>query len=164
MLKIFSVLDNYLGIFEKWLLILFTLTLTLIMSSQVLLRYFFSEPLFWAEEVSLQILIALSFVGVSYLAHVGQLVRVDIVLSLIKGKNNVFLSRGLHIVALFISLTLSYVGTQWLSRPEVGTDISATTSIPLWYNYALLVFSFYSLSFHLFYKAVAPIVLETESC
>jgi len=155
-LRIFSILDKTLASVERWLLIGLTLILTCIMCAQVLFRYFLNQPIFWAEEVALQILIIIAFVGVSYLAYLGNLVRVDVVLQLINKPSHVLLSRFLHLISLTIALLLSYVGTYWVLRPEVGTDISATTQIPLWYNYVILVCSFYCLSFHQLIKVIQP--------
>ena len=58
-----TTIDRLIGQIEYALLIGLTVSLTLILSAQVVLRYFFSSPLFWAEEVAVQILISATFIA-----------------------------------------------------------------------------------------------------
>ena len=48
--------DNVLAKFEHAVLVVLVAAMTLILVAQVILRYFFSSPIFWAEEVAVQIL------------------------------------------------------------------------------------------------------------
>ena len=58
-----TMIDRLIGQIEYALLIGLTVSLTLILSAQVVLRYFFSSPLFWAEEVAVQILISATIIA-----------------------------------------------------------------------------------------------------
>lgn len=149
MIKLIERLDRGVARVEFTLLIVLIAALTLILSTQVVLRYVFSSPLFWAEEVSVQILISATFIGVSYLTFADSLVRVDFLIDqLPQGIQNalIFLLRlaGFGVLAIFC-----YYATDWILRPEIKTDISPTTGLPRWYNYSILVGAFYCMTWHL---------------
>lgn len=57
MIHALNTLDDYLARLERLLLTVVSGAMTLILMAQVILRYAFSHPLFWAEEVSVQLLV-----------------------------------------------------------------------------------------------------------
>lgn len=156
MFKIIRKLDELLGKVEYGLLIVLTVLLTLILATQVVLRYFFNSPLFWAEEVSVQILISATFIGVSYLLFSNKLVRVDFILENLKASCRLWLEKLLQLVSLLTLLVLCYYATDWILRPEIKADVSPTTQLPRWYNYAVLVVSFYCMAWHQLVKIIGP--------
>jgi len=143
-----TTIDRLIGQIEYALLIGLTASLTLILSAQVVLRYFFSSPLFWAEEVAVQILISATFIGVSYLLFTNQLVRVDLLLAGLRGAAALWMDRLLNLVVLATLLVFCYYATDWILRPEIKADVSPTTGLPRWYNYGVLVAAFYCMSWH----------------
>lgn len=163
MLALINKLDSGLGWLERGVMILLTGSMTLILCAQVILRYFFNAPLFWAEEVSVQLLIMISFMGVSYLVHLGKLVRVDILMLALPPESRVWLVRALDLVGLVCFGILSWYASEWISRPEVRGEVSATTSIPLWYNYSVLVFSIYCMTIHQAVRVIIPADSELAS-
>lgn len=154
MLTLLRKLDSGLGMIEYLLLALLTGILTLILTTQVILRYFFNSPLFWAEEVSVQILISATFIGASYLIHTGRLVRVDFLVLMSKGTLRRWGERTLDLIGLMTLLALCYFATDWIMRPEVRVDVSPTTQLPRWYNYAVLVAAFYTMAFHMLIRVL----------
>ena len=50
-------IDRWIAGFEKGLVIVLTGLLTGLMCTQVILRYVFNSPIFWAEEVAVQFLV-----------------------------------------------------------------------------------------------------------
>lgn len=156
MLRIINKIDELIGKVEYGLLILLVACLTVILSAQVVLRTFFSSPIFWAEEVSVQILISATFIGVSYLLYSSKLIRVDFILTILKNPYAIWLEKILELVALVVLVILCYYATDWIMRPEIKVDVSPTTQLPRWYNYAVLVVSFYLMSWHQFVKIICP--------
>ncbi|WP_036234191.1 TRAP transporter small permease [Marinobacterium litorale] len=152
MIKLIERLDRGVARVEFTLLIALIAALTLILSAQVILRYLFNSPLFWAEEVAVQILISATFIGVSYLTFADSLVRVDFLIDQLPPalqNTLVFLLRliGLGVLAIFC-----YYATDWILRPEIKADISPTTGLPRWYNYSVLVGAFYCMTWHMLVK------------
>ena len=156
MFMLLRTLDGWLGKAESGFLALLTGILTLILTAQVILRYFFNSPLFWAEEVAVQILISATFIGISYLIHTGRLVRVDFLLMMLGKGARAGLERALDLIGLITLLALCWFATEWIMRPEVRADLSPTTQLPRWYNYAVLVVAFYTMSFHMLVRVLVP--------
>lgn len=154
MLKIIKIIDDKIARAEYFVLIVLMVALTSILSLQVVLRYFFSSPLFWAEEVAVQIFICSSFVGISYLVFLGQLVRVDFIINYFTGKLRFYFELILVVVTFIVLFVICYHATEWILRPEIKMDISPTTGIPRWYNYLFLVVGFYFMSLHTFVKII----------
>lgn len=151
-----TTLDRLVGKIEYTLLIGLTASLTMILAAQVVLRYFFNSPLFWAEEVAVQILISATFIGVSYMLHTNQLVRVDLLLVALRGAAAVWVARLLNLVVLATLLVLCYYATDWILRPEIKADVSPTTGLPRWYNYGVLVGAFYCMCWHQLIQLLCP--------
>lgn len=156
MSSLLYILDQLIGKLEYTLLALLTGILTLILTAQVILRYFFNSPLFWAEEVAVQILISATFIGTSYLIHKARLVRVDMLLMLLPASLARWSERLLHLFGFILLVVLCAYATEWIMRPEVRSDVSPTTQLPRWYNYAVLVVSFYTMAFHSLIHVIKP--------
>jgi len=143
---------------EILLIITIMLGLTLILSSQVVLRYLFNSPIFWAEEVASQLLISLSFIGISILISKKDLVRVDIIIQNIpKHFKKLFLIL-LDLIALITIIIICYFSTKWISRAEVRMELSPTTGLPQWYNYIVLVTATYLMLWHQAYNLLLALV------
>ncbi len=147
-------LDGEIARVESWLLILMMFALTLILVCQVILRYFFNAPLFWAEEVSVQLLISATFLGISYLIYQGDMIKVDFLLELIPEEMTSKVEFLLRMVGMATLSVFCWVATEWILQPEIKLDVSPTTGIPNWYNYLFVVVSFYLMSWHLLVKII----------
>lgn len=156
MANLLEQLNRCLGATERVLMVLLTSGLIGILCAQVVLRYFFNSPLFWAEDVAVQLLIIISFIGTSYLIYLNKLVRVDLLVLSLPANYRNWLLRVLNLLALTTLGFLCYVATDWIMRPEIRSDVSPTTQIPRWYNYSILVFSFYCMTFHQLIKVISP--------
>ncbi len=154
MLKLLERLNRALAHAEMGLLMLLIAALTLILSAQVILRYFFNSPLFWAEEVSVQILISCTFIGLSYLTYTDNLVRIDFLIDHLPPEYRNYLNWALNLVGFLTLALLCYHATDWIMRPEIKADISPTTGLPRWYNYSVLVVAFYLMAWHLLVKLI----------
>lgn len=129
-------LDGLLEKVEKWLLIFFCLCLTLIMVAQVIMRYFLNSPIFWAEEISAQFLIFITIFGLSFLTRKQQHICIDFVLNMTQGHFKQCIQIVLGVCFLGLIIFLCYYSWDWISRPDVQTEMSGTTGLPKWYNYA----------------------------
>lgn len=148
MLTIIIWVNTCLAQIEKWLLIALTASLGLLLIAQVVLRYLFNAPLFWAEEVAVQILVAMSFVGVSYLIYQRQLVSIDFIYLMLKKPLCYIVQSLFQLVALVTLIVFAWLTYLWVSDPLTQIELSPTTQIPRWYNYSLLLIAFITMSFH----------------
>ena len=130
--------DKGLAVLERGLVIALTGAIACIMMTQVVMRYFFSAPIFWAEEISVQMLVFATLFGLSLLVHHGQLVTIDFLPQALPARARRGLLAALGVVMLALFAFLSWLGWDWISRPEVRIELGATTQLPRWYNYAVL--------------------------
>jgi TRAP-type C4-dicarboxylate transport system permease small subunit len=142
--------DKGLAVIERGLVIALTGAITGVMMTQVVLRYFFSAPIFWAEEISVQMLVFATLFGLSLLVHHGQLVTIDFLPQALAPRARHGLLAALGVVMLALFVFVSWLGWDWISRPEVRIELGATTQLPRWYNYAVLPVAMAVMSWHQF--------------
>ena len=149
MIRFLKKLDGYLEAIEKLFLTIFSGALVMILLSQVVLRYGFSRPLFWAEEVSVQLLVFITLIGLSILLKSQQMIAIDMIINALP----LVLKRGLTIIlqalGLAVILFFAYEATLWILRPEVRMELSPTTGLPIWINYAMFPITFYCMAVHM---------------
>lgn len=154
--------DDYLAAAEKVLLSFFTGVLVLILMTQVILRYGFSRPLFWAEEISVQLLVFITLIGLSLLLKTRQMIAIDMIIGALPHIVKKGLSILLQILGLLVILFFAYEGTLWILRPEVRMELSPTTRLPIWINYAMFPITFYGMTFHMVAGLVSMVFEPSE--
>ncbi len=147
-ISILNKIDNFLNKIEKLLIFIFGLTLTLIMISQVILRYFFNSPIFWAEEIAVQFLIFITAFGISCLAKAKGLISVDFLRIAIGDKYGSLLKIINDFLFLILVAFLLYYSWDWVLRADTQMEMSGTTGLPKWYSYAAFPIAFSLLCFH----------------
>ncbi|ETI62584.1 TRAP transporter small permease [Marinomonas profundimaris] len=148
MLALLSWFDDWLSRVEKILLITLTFGLVTLLIAQVFLRYVFNSPLFWAEEVAVQVFVAISFFGVSYLIYQKQLVVIDFITLILPSSFRLAIECAFQIISLLTLMVMLVLTFQWVTEPMVQNELSPTTQLPRWYNYAILLIALGSMSFH----------------
>lgn len=141
-------LDSGIARIERWLAMGLTAAIALIMMAQVVLRYFFNAPLFWAEEVAAQLLVFLTLIGISLLLQRQQLVNIDFLPRALSPRKQHLLFVLLGLAMLALTLFFAKLGWQWIQRPDVRLEMGATTQLPRWYNYSVLPAAFACMAFH----------------
>jgi len=143
-------LDRWLMQLERGAVIALTAGIAGVMMTQVVMRYFFSAPIFWAEEISVQLLVFVTLFGLSLLVQSGQLVSIDFLPAALPVRARHALMAVLGAVLLALLLFLTTLGWEWVNRPEVRMELGATTQLPRWYNYAALPLAMACMAFHQF--------------
>lgn len=148
MLALLSWFDDRLAQVEKVLLIILTFALVTLLIAQVFLRYVLNSPLFWAEEVAVQVFVAISFLGVSYLIHQKKLVVIDFITLILPTSLRLVIECFFQIISLLTLLVMLVLTFQWVTEPMVQNELSPTTQLPRWYNYSVLLLALGAMSFH----------------
>lgn len=148
MYALIQTLDGWLARLEKALVVLLTAGIAGIMMAQVIRRYFFSNPIFWAEEISAQLLVFVTLFGLSLLAHTGQLVSIDFLPRALAPRLRHVLLALLGALLLALVLFLAQLGWTWVNLPESRLELGATTQLPRWYNYSALPVALAAMAFH----------------
>lgn len=140
--------DRALAGLERWLVIALTVTLASIMMAQVVLRYFFNAPIFWAEEISIQLLVFVTLFGLSLLMQGQQLIVIDFLPKALPVRAQAALQGVLGLGMLLLLLFMTWLGWDWVSRPDIRMELGATTQLPRWYNFSALPLAFACMAFH----------------
>ena len=149
-LKFIQTVNGSLVSAERVMLIALTAAIAIIMMVQVVLRYFFSAPLFWAEEISTQLLVFVTLFGMSMSVHQGALVSIDFLTRVLSGRRRHVLKALLGSVMLVLFVFIAWLGWQWMMRPEVRMELVGTTQLPRWYNYVALPLAMTMMAWHQF--------------
>lgn len=105
------------------------------MIAQVVLRYFFSSPLFWAEEISVQFLIFMTVFGISYITQKKQHISIDFLISQISDENKKKVENVMGVLFFLLMAFLCFYSWEWVLRADVQMEKSGTTGLPRWYTY-----------------------------
>lgn len=142
--------DRGLAVAERGLVIALTAAIAGIMMVQVVMRYFFSAPIFWAEEISVQLLVFVTLFGLSLLVQQGQLVCIDFLPRALPERARHGLLALLGVVMLALLVFIAWLGWEWVMRPDVRMELGATTQLPRWYNFSALPLAFGLMAWHQF--------------
>ena len=124
MIALIKKADNFLASIERVLITIISGALVLILMTQVILRYGFSRPLFWAEEISVQLLVFITLFGLSILLKKRQMIAIDMVIGALPKTLRKWLAIGLQLTGLLVIIYFAYQGTLWILRPEVRLELS----------------------------------------
>jgi TRAP-type C4-dicarboxylate transport system permease small subunit len=148
MFDLIQKIDRGLASAERGLVVALTAAMAGIMMTQVVMRYFFSAPIFWAEEISVQLLVFVTLFGLSLLVQRGQLVSIDFLPRALAPRPRHALLALLGCVMLALLGFLAWLGWDWVNRPEVRIELGATTQLPRWYNFSALPLAFALMTWH----------------
>ena len=160
--SLFTKVNDAIAKVEVILIIAFMGLLVLIMVAQVALRYLFNSPLFWAEEISLQLLIVITFFGVSYLTYKRNLLQVDLLQHYLSFGMKKIVNLVLVILNFFLLVFLAYLFFNWVTDPMVQADISGTTGLPRWYNFAIATVAICFMAFHQFNNVLYVLFVQNK--
>jgi TRAP-type C4-dicarboxylate transport system permease small subunit len=105
--------------------------LMLFISIDVILRYFFSRPLFWMHEMAEYALLYITFTGTAWLLKDDAHVKVDILMPFLSSNKKRVLDIAVGIIGIFICVVLTYEGVKvaW-DHLERGVHSSTLLSFP----------------------------------
>lgn len=106
----FAAINKLLDPLESVAMVLFMTIATLLTTTQVVLRYVFGAPLFWAEEVVIYSIICMSFVGASMGVRYGVHISVDILHAVLPPSIGRWIRLGAASVGIIFALVLGYLG------------------------------------------------------
>lgn len=141
-------IDRSLAAMEQVLVIALTAGIAIIMMTQVVMRYFFSAPIFWAEEISVQLLVFVTLFGLSLLVRKAQLVTIDFLPRALPPRARHGLLALLGLVMLALLVFIAGLGWEWINRPEVRLELGGTTQLPRWYNFSALPLAMALMAWH----------------
>ncbi len=116
--------------------------ITLIIIYEVFMRYLVKRPTTWVNDISEILLVYVTFLGSAYVLRLGEHTRVDIVVTLLKRKNQEIMGIIQDTLALFFCLVFTYIAGNsfWDSLVTQERTAGGLFSVPLWSVYAVIPF------------------------
>lgn len=142
-------LSNLVASFEKKLAIILMFAMAVIVTAAVIFRYLFKVPLFWAGEVSIFLLIYITFIGGSLGLKYKTQASVTLITDLLPQKINKFVGIMAHIFMLLFMGILLFYCFKWISAPTVAIQKSSAILLPMWIPYSILPIGLLFATIHL---------------
>ncbi len=147
-MKIVKKLSDALFQVEKAIAVLLMSVILISIILGVIFRYFLNSPLTWTDELSIYMLIWLTFVGGSMSVKNGKAASLDLVFEKVSVKmQRIFLFIGYAFVIAFSSV-VTYMAIKWISNPAVMTQLSPGLKVSMFLPYLSIPFGLFCLTIH----------------
>ncbi len=129
MTKFISLLSDFSGRFAAWMFV----ALGLIITYEVAMRYVFTAPTIWAEEIARLIQLWATYLAAAYALKTRQLIRVTVLADLLGPKARYFADAFGLLVIIAFSVWATWFGALIVfDSIEIGRASSTMLSLPSW--------------------------------
>ncbi|MFG6120108.1 TRAP transporter small permease [Thalassobacillus sp. B23F22_16] len=135
---------------ERILAVILMFCMAVVLAVAVVFRYLLQSPLSWAGEVSIFLLIWISFIGGSLGLKYKSQASVTIVMEFIPDNIRKLISVIGHIFMLLFLLILIFYSVNWILSPSVAYQKSTTLLLPMWIPYMAVPLGLSFAAIHLF--------------
>ena len=109
---------------------------SLLLFVNVVMRYIFLLPIYWAEELSRYLMVWVIFIGASQVTlKGGGHIAVDIVPRLLSPRANKILAFLVNLIGIFFTLVLIYFSFRQMMRVKIAHQVSPAMELPMWIAY-----------------------------
>jgi len=165
-MKIFvNFLKNFNDIFTK----IAKGTVVICISSQALLifitvifRYFLNNPITWGDEVSVLLLVVITFFGCYLATRKNKLARIELFINRFKGNKRTIIYVISEMIALIMMLFVLYFGYKLFISPTSLKQRTPGLFIPLWIFYLMIPTTFFASITHTLEKIISYINKERK--
>ncbi len=128
-------------LFEKlatWLTIVSVAVMALVVLFQVIMRYFFRDPLVWGDEMAKYSLAFMTFIGASVALRRGELACMDLVVDKLPKSVQKPLAVLVTLLNICLISFLLYCSINLMGQRSVLTQVSPAMGVPMQYIYSCL--------------------------
>lgn len=111
---------------------------TLVLLANVISRYLFDFPLFFAEELALLLLVWMGYLAVSYSIYRGDQIGMGLVVDKLSQKNKRIVAIVVDVILIVISAILLWAALQWLQSSSIFFERAVTLNVPKWPFYLVI--------------------------
>ncbi len=133
---------------------------TFVLLANVISRYLFDAPLFFAEELALLLLVWMGYLAVSYSIYRSEQIGMGLVVDKLSEKNQRLVAIVVDLILIAISGILLWAALQWLRSSSIFFERAVTLNVPKWPFYLVIplfwVLMLVHLIDHLLRKTTAP--------
>ncbi len=112
----------------------------LIVIYEVVMRYLIKRPTTWVNDISEILLVYCTFLGAAWVLRVGGHIKVDIVVTLMRQRHQVFMGIIQDILSLFFCVVFTWItwASFWDSIVTQERTAGGLFSVPLWAVYGVI--------------------------
>ncbi len=112
----------------------------LIVIYEVVMRYLIKRPTTWVNDISEILLVYCTFLGAAWVLRVGGHIKVDIVVTLMRQRKQVFMGIIQDILSLFFCIVFTWITWEslWDSIVTQERTAGGLFSVPLWAVYVVI--------------------------
>ena len=108
---------------------------SLLLFVNVVMRYVFLLPIYWAEELARYLMVWMIFIGASQVTKFGGHVAVDIVPRFLSKRANTILTIIVNLICILFCILLAYFSFKQMLRVKVAHQVSPAMELPMWIAY-----------------------------
>ncbi|MEY9973807.1 TRAP-type C4-dicarboxylate transport system permease small subunit [Lysinibacillus sp. RC46] len=121
---------------EEFLMTILMAALAVLMILAVIFRYFLKDPIPWAGEVSIFLLIWTSFIGGSWGLKYGTQASVTFLYDAVSERNKRILRIIQDCIMIAFLFILIYYSYKWMMHPSMLLQKSSSLQLPMWIPYS----------------------------
>lgn len=134
-MNFFTWLNQFSGSLEKGFLAWAIIVSSLLLFVNVIMRYVFLLPIYWAEEFVRYLMVWMIFIGASQVTLWGGHVAVDIVPRILSKRSNGILAFIVNVICIVFCIFLAYLSLKQMLRVKGAHQISPAMELPMWIAY-----------------------------
>lgn len=108
---------------------------SLLLFVNVVMRYVFLAPIFWAEELARYLMVWLIFLGAGEVAGGEGHISVDALIRSLSPRAKALLSCLSSLISLSFCIVLTYYGWRHAMRVRLSAQVTAALDLPMWWAY-----------------------------
>lgn len=126
------------ALLERFLCAVLISVFTLVLLANVISRYLFDAPLFFAEELALLLLVWMGYLAVSYSVYRREQIGMGLVVDTLSEKNKRLVAIVVDLILIAISVILLWAALQWLQSSSIFFQRAVTLNVPKWPFYLVI--------------------------
>jgi TRAP-type C4-dicarboxylate transport system permease small subunit len=131
---------------------------TAVLLTNVISRYVFDAPLFFAEELALLMLVWMGYLGIAYSIHKNEQIGMGLVVDGLSPQRKRLVLILVDVIMIVASGILLWAALQWLRSSSVFFERAVTLAIPKWPFYLAIPFFWSLVLIHLVDHVLARLV------
>lgn len=108
---------------------------SLLLFLNVVMRYLFLSPIYWAEELARYLMVWLIFLGSGYLAGQQDHISVNIITRFLGSRGNLILETFVNLVNVVFCAALTYYSWRHVMRVCSAHQVTPALEMPMWLAY-----------------------------
>lgn len=135
---IVGLISSKVAVFERVLCAVLISVFTAVLLANVISRYLFDSPLFFAEELALLLLVWMGYLAVSYSIHRSDQIGMSLLVDKLSARHKQLVAIVVDVILIVISGILFWAALTWMQSSSVFFERAVTLNVPKWPFYLII--------------------------